>query len=137
MLPSNPHNQPRPLAGVGWIHLVAGQRWLARIADCEYLPLVTVGLVPVDHASSVFSVDLHVHWAADRASVLDAGSFDAPEDCVEVLQADAEAEVIDRKGLSRLDEVEGQTFIDVDRRERANPSFCPGDSARTFAEATL
>ena len=87
---------------------------------------MAVGLVPVDHASAVLGVDLQVHGPSDRASVLDAGCLDAPEDCVEVLLTDAEAEVIDRKGLGRLDEVEGQTFIDVDRRERADPGFCPG-----------
>src|ERR1700741_3824474 len=89
------------------------------VADRQHFPLMAIRLVPVD--VSVLGVDLHVHGAAHRAPVRDAGSFDPPEDRVELLRRNAKAEMIDRKVLVRVYEVERQALVDVDRREGAGP----------------
>jgi hypothetical protein len=92
-----------------------GSLRLARVADREHLPLVPIGLVPVDHAATVVGVDLHIDGPADRTAIRNARRLEAAEDGVELLLADAKAEVIDRKRLGRSDEVERQPLVDVDR----------------------
>src|SRR5207253_9157947 len=46
------------------------------IAYREHLPLMPVGLVPIEHAASVFRVDSHVLGTTDGAAVLDSGRLD-------------------------------------------------------------
>ena len=95
------------------------------IAYREHLPLMPVGLVPIDHAASVLRVDLHILGAADCAAVTDSSLLDALENRIECLLIDSEAEVLDRKGSVVIDEVESQPVINVYRRERSGTRFRP------------
>src|SRR5947207_14755058 len=106
------------MEGSGGIRMATALRWLTSIANREHFPLMSVGLVPVDHASAVFGVDLHVHRTADRTAVLDARSADALKDYVEFLLAHAAAKVLEAKRILRFNEVESESFLDLDRRER-------------------
>src|SRR5512139_227717 len=92
---------------------------LPRIADGQHLPLVTVGFIPVDVAE--LRVDTHVHRPAYRAAIGDSGRLDALKNGIELLLPDTEAEVVDRKVLIRLQEVEGQSIVDVDGRKGPGP----------------
>ena len=85
-----------------------------------------VGLVPVNVA--VLRVDLHVHGPAHPAAVRDSCLLDALKNRVEIFLADAEAEVLDGEGLGRLVDVVRQAVVDVDRSERPDAGFRPGDS---------
>src|SRR4051812_35522086 len=69
------------------------------VTDGENLPLMPLGLVPVDHPAAVFGVDAPVHRAAHRAPISDPGGFDAAEDRIEAGVVDPEAEVVPRKGF--------------------------------------
>src|SRR4029077_11321366 len=60
-----------------------------RIAYRQHLPLVAVGLVPVDHAAAVVGADLHVLGSADRAAVTDSGGLQTRENRVELCVAHA------------------------------------------------
>src|SRR5262249_7101330 len=83
--------------------------------------------VPVNPASTELRVDLHVPRSVNRAPVPDAFCLDPTEDRVEVLLRDAKAEVIDRKMLFGVDEVERESIVDVDGRERTDARRCPGN----------
>src|ERR1700704_1617764 len=87
--------------------------FLARITHRQNFPLVAIGLVPVDHATAIMCVDLHIHRPSDRTAILDAGRLDTTENPVELYVVDAEAKVIDRELLIRLYEVECQALVDV------------------------
>ena len=96
-----------------------------RIAHREHLPLMPVGLVPIDHAASVLRVDLHVLGATNCAAVLDSSGLDAPKNRIEFLLIDSKAEVLDGKGSVVIDEIESQSVINVYRRERSGARFRP------------
>src|SRR5262245_12139517 len=87
-----------------------------RVTDGEHLPQVAVCVLPVDVLAAEAPVDLHVVIAAGPAPVGEARPLDAGEDRVKVGVADTEAQMIALE-LSAIGEVEGQGFVDVDRRE--------------------
>src|SRR5690349_5129559 len=91
---------------------------------------MSVGLVPVHHAASVVRVDSHVLGTAHRAAVLDPGRLDAPENRIELLLVDTEAEVLDGKRAVVIDEVEGQAVVDVHGRERPGSGFGPAHAKK-------
>ena len=96
-----------------------------------------VGLIPIDDATSVLRVDLHVLRALDRTAVLDSGRPEALENRIEFFLIDPKAEVLDRKRSVVVDEVEGQAIVDVYGRERPAPvsvQRTPRSSARRLAE---
>ena len=84
-----------------------------RIADCQNLPLVPVGLVPVDVATSKLRIDLHIHGSAYRAAILDSSRLDALENRIEFFVIDTEAEVLNGERPVVIDEVEGQSVVNV------------------------
>src|ERR1700730_2650467 len=99
-----------------------------RIAYCEHLPLMAVWLVPIDHASAVLRVDLHVLRATHCTAVLDAGRLDALENRIKFFLIDTEAEVLDGKRSIVIDEIESQSVIDVYRREWSSTGFRPANA---------
>jgi len=102
-------------------------RWCACIADRQHLPLMPFGFVPIDHAAAVFGVDLHVHRPAYAAAICDPCDLDSGKDRIEFFLRHAKAEMIDRKILVRVDEVERQSVIDEDGGKRPDSGCCPRD----------
>lgn len=98
---------------------------LTRVADRQNLPLMDVRLIPVQIAAAILAVDLHVYWTMYRTAVHDACGLDSSEDRVELLIAHSKTVMLNRIGRISLIEVEGQTVIDVDRRERPDSCFSP------------
>ena len=99
-----------------------------------------VGLVPIDHAAAVLRVDLHVLGTTHRTAVFDAGCLDTLENRIKVFLVDTEAEVLDWKRSVIIDEVEGQSVIDVHGRERPRTGFRPADTEQgrqTFGRNAL
>ena len=84
-----------------------------------------VGLVPIDEAASVLRVDFHVVGTAHAAAVLDSSRLEALENGIKFSLIDSEAEMLNRKGPSVVDEVERQSIVDVHRRERSDTRFRP------------
>jgi hypothetical protein len=70
---------------------------LARVAHGQHLPLMAVGLVPVDAAAAELGVNAVVDRRVHEAAVGDPGRLDPAEDGVELGLRDAKAEVIDRE----------------------------------------
>src|SRR5687768_4397229 len=68
-----------------------------RVAHGEHLPLMPVGLVPIDHPPAIVRVDPAVDRPAYRAPIGYARRLDAREDRVERRVVDAKAEVLDGK----------------------------------------
>src|SRR5215467_3295656 len=96
-----------------------------RVAHRQGLPDVSVGLVPVDEATAILSVDLPVDRSVRRASVLDVPSLDPFQDSVELSLADPEAIVLQGNGTVRLIEVERQAVVHEYRTEGADTRFRP------------
>ena len=81
---------------------------------------MAIWLAPVHEVSAKGWVDHVIVRTERRTSKGDAGSPQSCKDCVELVLRDAKAIVLLRDGLGPLIEVEGQSAVDEDRRERAN-----------------
>ena len=84
--------------------------------------------IPIHNAAAVRRVDLHVGRPMHGAAVREVRGPDSSENGVEFRFTDPEAIVLDRvRGIS-LVEVNGQAFIHVDRGERPDARFRPGNA---------
>src|SRR4030095_150116 len=104
------------------------------IAYRKNLPLVSIGLVPIDHTASVLRIDLHVLGSVHGAAILDSGRLDALKNRVKLFFTDTEAEVLHGKRPVVIDEVEGQAVVNIHGREGPDAPFCPAHSKK-FGEA--
>ena len=91
---------------------------LTRIADRQDFPLVSIWLVPVNHAAAVIRVNAHIDRPPHIAAIGNSGSFEATECLVELGFINAESEMIDRKIFVGLDEVERKAVVNIDGKER-------------------
>src|SRR5262249_4593789 len=96
-----------------------------RVAHRQGLPDVPVGLVPVDEATAVLTVDLPVDRPVRSAPVLDVPSLDPFQDSVELSLADPKAIVLQGNGTIHLIEVERQAVVHEHRTEGADARFRP------------
>src|SRR5262249_37192464 len=111
---------------------IVGTRTVGRvragITERERFPHMPIWLAPVDDASTVLGVDLHVDWAMRCAPVLDAHGLQTRNQCPEFGVTHAEAVMLKGNSIFDLIHVERQPLVDVHRAEGTDTALCPRHS---------
>src|SRR5215813_8277470 len=88
------------------------------VADGEYLPIVTIGVEPVQILSAVVCVDLHVHRTVRAAAIRNLLLPQSGEDRFKLSVGDRETIVVHIEFVA-FHKVDGEGLVDIDSREYA------------------
>ena len=106
----NHKNEADPRSGFGLKDLLDstfGLSVLSGIADREDLPRMAIGFAPINGATAIFAIDLHICRAEWGTAVPNSSRLDPTEDSLELSWGHAKREMARRKWLRCFRKVEG------------------------------